>query len=91
MASNNFDFSLTNPVWYCLNQAQKQYLITINDVRFYDPEICPFGGFIDVTKTKTALNEYSKLTDSFFLVSEDKTPIFDTKIILLEKKLKDVK
>lgn len=78
---------LKNPVWHSLNETHKSFSIQYNDVQFYDPNICPFGAFTNTEKTKNALNEYVKLTDKFFLVSENETPTFDTSKILLYKKI----
>ncbi|MGB0891072.1 MAG: GNAT family N-acetyltransferase [Flavobacteriaceae bacterium] len=82
--------SLINPTWYSLCETHKKYSIDYEDVKFYNPEICPFGAFTNTSKTKDALNEYAKLTDSFFLVSEDKTPIFDENKVQLIKKMEGV-
>ncbi|WP_299120083.1 GNAT family N-acetyltransferase [uncultured Tenacibaculum sp.] len=78
---------LKNPVWHSLNETHKEFVINFDGVQFYDPKICPFGAFLDTNKTANALNEYAKLTDSFFLVSEDKTPLYDNRNIFLDKKI----
>ncbi|MCT4698286.1 GNAT family N-acetyltransferase [Tenacibaculum haliotis] len=78
---------LKNPVWYSLNETHKNIAIKYDGVQFYDPEICPFGAFIDTSKTAEALNEYAKFTDSFFLVTENKIPIYDTNFVTLDRKI----
>ena len=78
---------LINPVWHSLNETHKKFAINYDGVQFYDPEICPFGAFSDVSKTANALNEYAKLTDSFFLVTENETPIFDDRFVSLDRKI----
>lgn len=78
---------LKNPTWHSLCETHKNWCIEFNGVKFYDPKICPFGAFIDVTKTEIALNEYAKLTPKFFLVSENKNPIWDENFIKLEQKI----
>lgn len=78
---------LKNPVWFSLNETHKNFAIDYDGVQFYNPEICPFGAFIEGSDTKNALNEYAKITDSFFLVSENSIPNFDKNIITLEKKI----
>lgn len=83
----NFLKSLENPVWHSLTETHKKYLIECNGVKFYDPNICPFGAFFDASKTADALNEYAKLTKEFFLVNEDATPTFDATKIHLEQKI----
>lgn len=81
---------LVNPVWSSLEETHKKFSIQYDEVTFYDPTICPFGAFTNTKKTEHALNEYSKLTDSFFLVSESKTPTYDTSKIILDKKIEGV-
>lgn len=81
------DKKLKNPTWHSLCETHNSFSISYEDVKFYDPEICPFGAFTDVSKTANALNEYAKLTDSFFLVSENETPLFDQETVTLVKKM----
>ncbi|CAL2103321.1 Acetyltransferase [Tenacibaculum sp. 190130A14a] len=81
---------LENPVWSSLKETHKKFAIQYDEVTFYDPNICPFGAFTNTQKTKHALNEYAKLTDAFFLVSENKTPTYDTSKITLDKKIEGV-
>ena len=78
---------LKNPVWYSLNETHKKFIITYDGVRFYHPDICTFGSFTDVNKTAKALNEYSKLSKNFFLVSENEIPLIDLNCVFLEKKI----
>lgn len=78
---------LANPTWYSLCETHKKWCVEFNEVKFYNPEICPFGAFLDETKTAKALNAYAKLTDEFFLVSEDQTPTFDAKHVVLDQKI----
>ena len=78
---------LKNPVWFSLNETHNKFLIDYDGVQFYHPEICTFGAFTDVTKTAKALNEYSKVSKNFFLVSEHETPLIDAATVFLEKKI----
>lgn len=78
---------LQNPVWYSLNETHKNIAIKYDGVQFYDPDICPFGAFNDHLKITAAINEYAKLTDSFFLVTENEIPIYDTNIVSFDKKI----
>ena len=87
---NNFELTLKNPVWYALEEVHEKFLIDYNGVKFYDPEVCPFGAFQDSDKTASALNEYAKLTDSFFLVSENKAPTFDENLVVFDRKIESV-
>ncbi|MCG1037128.1 GNAT family N-acetyltransferase [Polaribacter sargassicola] len=83
----NLEQKLKNPVWFSLQETHNKHLIEIDGVLFYNPEINNFGAFFNTDKTKNALNEYSKLTDRFFLVSENQIPKIDDNKILLEKKI----
>lgn len=77
---------LQNPVWYSLEQSHKKWQMDFDGVKFYDPEICPFGAFQEGTSTTNAVNEYAKLTDKFFLVTGDE-PTWDEQYIqLIQKK-----
>lgn len=87
---NNFELTLKNPVWYALDEVHKKFLIDYDGVKFYNPEVCPFGAFQDADKTASALNEYAKLTDSFFLVSENGIPTFDENFVVFNRKIEGV-
>ena len=78
---------LKNPVWHSLNETHKKFLIREDGVNFYNPEINNFGAFFDTNKTAKALNNYAKIVDKFFLVSENETPIIDDNKVVLEKKI----
>ncbi len=83
----NLEETLKNPVWYSLNESHNKFLIAYDGVQFYHPDVCIFGAFFDTNKTAKALNEYAKIADKFFLVSENQIPIIDTNYVLLEKKI----
>lgn len=78
---------IKNPVWDSLCETHRSFSLSYEDVKFYNPEICPFGAFTDASKTAKALNAYAKLTDSFFLVSENETPTFDDNNVILDHKI----
>jgi len=83
----NLEKKLKNPVWFSLNETHKKFVIDYDGVQFYHPEVCTFGAFTDVSKTRNAINEYSKLTEKFFLVSGHEMPQIDSSRIVLEKKI----
>ena len=83
----NLEEKLKNPVWFSLNETHKKFVIDYDGVQFYHPEVCTFGAFTDVSKTKNAINEYSKLTEKFFLVSGHEMPQIDSNRVVLEKKI----
>jgi len=84
---SHFKETLENPVWFALREAHEKLSITYNGVKFYDPEVCPFGAFIDAANTAEALNTYAKSCDSFFLVSEIGIPTYDSNHIILNRKI----
>ncbi len=84
---SNLEEKLKNPVWHSLNETHNKFLIEYDGVQFYQPNISNFGAFLDPLKTATALNEYAKIADNFFLVSEKETPIVDSNNVILEKKI----
>ncbi len=78
---------LKNPVWFALQETHQKYAVTYNGVRFYNPEICTFGAFLNPQNTKEASNTYIKRNNNFFYVSEHQNPIIDSTQITLEKKI----
>ena len=78
---------LKNPVWYSLKETHKKFSINFEDVKFFNPEILTFGAFIENSKTETATDEFCNESDSFFFVSEDKTPILKSNKVVLDKKI----
>ncbi|MEO9569708.1 MAG: GNAT family N-acetyltransferase [Polaribacter sp.] len=83
----NLEEKLKNPVWFSLKETHQKFAIEINGIQFYNPEVNNFGAFFDNTKTAEALNKYSKITEKFFLVTENQTPIIDNKNVVLQKKI----
>lgn len=74
------NYKLDNPIWNSLIETHKDVSIDYENVKFYKPEYCPFGGFIKTDNLKQSIDEYSTLVNSFFVVGEK--PIFSEKIIL---------
>jgi len=68
---------LDNPVWYSLSETHKDISINYHKVKFYDPAYCPFGGFIEINNVASQIDQYSKLTNHFFMVGEK--PVFSKK------------
>ena len=69
---------LDNPVWYSLTEAHKEFAINYDGVKFYQPDYCPFGGFINPDKTKIGIDTYSSLTNNFYVVGNK--PDFNNKV-----------
>lgn len=69
---------LDNPVWFSLEETHKNFAVNYQGVKFYHPDYCPFGGFINTDKTAIGIDEYAKLTNNFYVVGNK--PIFTNKI-----------
>lgn len=67
----NADYTkLDNPAWYSLSETHQEFSINYNTIKFYNPDYCPFGGFIASENISESIDEYSELTDGFFVVGE---------------------
>jgi len=62
---------LDNPVWNSLSEVHSAFAIDYNGTKFYNPDYCPFGGFINSESTLEASNQYSVATENFFIVGEE--------------------
>lgn len=71
---------LDNPTWHSLCEIHKDFAVAYKDIKFYNPDFCPFGGFINIAGTKTGIDLYSSLTDNFFVVGNK--PDFNDKVRL---------
>lgn len=71
---------LDNPTWYSLSETHKDFAIDYKGIKFYQPDYCPFGGFINPDKTETGINSYASLTNIFFVVGNK--PNFNDKVRL---------
>lgn len=67
---NKDESKLDNPVWHSLSESHAAFAIAYNGTKFYNPEYCSFGGFINPESTLGAGKEYASLSDSFFIVGE---------------------
>lgn len=61
---------LDNPAWYSLSETHSEFVIDYANTKFYNPDYCPFGGFIDSENIGDAIDQYSALSDNFFIVGE---------------------
>lgn len=59
--------NLDNPVWHSLNEVHKEYALDYDGVKLFNLEYCAFGGFTKPDFHR-GLQEYSKQTNSFFIV-----------------------
>lgn len=61
---------LDNPVWFSLTEKHTNHGVDYGNIKIYLPDYTPFGAFINGEDTSVAIEKYSKLTPSFFMVGE---------------------
>jgi ribosomal protein S18 acetylase RimI-like enzyme len=67
----NTDYTkLDNPVWHSLSETHQEFSVNYNTIKFYHPDYCPFGGFETTENISKFIDEYSALTDNFFVVGK---------------------
>jgi ribosomal protein S18 acetylase RimI-like enzyme len=64
------EYKLDNPAWNSLSETHSAFAIDYDGVKFYNPDYCPFGGFINPGNTLEATNQYASLAENFFIVGE---------------------
>ncbi|PBJ06131.1 GNAT family N-acetyltransferase [Flavobacterium sp. ACN6] len=79
---NNIDENkLDNPVLNSLSENHEKFCLDYNGVKFYNPDYCPFGGFINLEKTEKATADYASLCENFYIVGEKPSISSPLKII----------
>lgn len=68
---------LDNPVWNSLCESHEEFTLDYNGTKFYNPDYCPFGGFIELDSTLESVDKYASLCENFFIVGK-KPKISDT-------------
>ncbi|MEG2100342.1 MAG: GNAT family N-acetyltransferase [Flavobacterium sp.] len=68
---------LDNPVWNSLSESHQKFALEYNGTKFYNPDYCPFGGFLELESTLESAGKYASLCENFFIVGE-KPKILDT-------------
>lgn len=67
----NTDYTkLDNPVWHSLSETHQEFSVNYNTIKFYHPDYCPFGGYETTENISKFIDEYSALTDNFFVVGK---------------------
>src|SRR5690349_8758209 len=64
------DNKLDNPVWHSLSETHCKFSIDYDNIKFYLPDYCPFGGFRKGQHNIDPDNNYSLHADNFFVVGE---------------------
>ncbi len=61
---------LDNPVWYSLQETHQAFCTEHAGMKFYLPEMAPFGAFSDVETTFEGTVSYAHLCHDFYVVGE---------------------
>ncbi|MEC3907726.1 GNAT family N-acetyltransferase [Tamlana sp. 2201CG12-4] len=64
------EYVLDNPVWYSLTEIHTKHCINYGNIKFYQADYAPFGAFVNNQDTSKAIEAYSKLVNSFFIVGQ---------------------
>ena len=65
---------LDNPIWYALNETHRELAVCFNGIRFYHPDYCPFGGYIQTEEITKSMETYAAKSGEFFMAG-DKPPL----------------
>lgn len=68
MKKNQGDNKLDNPVWFSLCESHQNFAVNYDHIKFYQPNYCPFAGFITTQAISKQVEEYATLVDNFFIV-----------------------
>ncbi len=64
------EHKLDNPVWYSLEETHKSFSIDMGNSRFYHPDFCPFGGFMNDEDLADQIDRYAALAPNFYIVGQ---------------------
>lgn len=59
---------LNNPVWHSLTEVHQNFAVNYGKIKFYNPNYCTFGGFTDLKYSTTGCQEYSCISNNFYVV-----------------------
>ncbi|MBS1598844.1 MAG: GNAT family N-acetyltransferase [Bacteroidetes bacterium] len=74
------DSKLDNPVWHSLKETHHPFSVNYDNIKFYHPDYCPFGGFREGENKLNADENYSGISNQFFIVGE--MPMLPNDLIL---------
>ena len=61
---------LDNPAWHSLNEIHRSFAIGNDEIKFYAPEICPFGGINSKQANLISFVKENKQLNSFFIIGD---------------------
>lgn len=75
---------LDNPAWHSLNETHQSFAIGNHEIKFYQPEVCPFGGINSKRPDLIPFFKKHPELNSFFIIGDK--PI-ETPDLFIEKEL----
>lgn len=61
---------LDNPAWYSLSETHNDFAVEYDNIKFYNPDHCPFGGALHNNGTESGIAAYAFLTEQFFVIGD---------------------
>jgi GNAT superfamily N-acetyltransferase len=61
---------LDNPAWHSLNETHRSFAIGENEIKFYHPDICPFGGINSKDADLISFLKIHPELNSFFVIGD---------------------
>ena len=75
---------LDNPAWHSLNETHQSFAIGNDEIKFYQPQVCPFGGINSNDADLISFFRNHRQLNSFFIIGDK--PIV-TPDLAIEKEL----
>jgi GNAT superfamily N-acetyltransferase len=75
---------LDNPAWHSLNETHRSFAIGDDEIKFYQPGICSFGGINSKQPDLISFSNKYKELSSFFIIGEKPTTSSN---LIIEKEL----
>ena len=61
---------LDNPVWYSLKETHKMFSVEMENISFYHPDFCLFGGFVGEENVANEIDKYAEMVSDFYVVGQ---------------------
>lgn len=61
---------LDNPVYHSLEETHRSFRVDYDGMHFYQPAVCPFGGYVHLENTEAGITQYAETADQFYIVGD---------------------
>lgn len=75
---------LDNPAWHSLNETHQSFAIGNDEIKFYQPHICPFGGINSKQRDLISFLKKQPQLNSFFIIGNKPQ---ESSELIIEKEL----